>query len=86
MNEKEPTISFVTEDNETVLFTVISETRVGGVNYLLVVENETDEETYILKETSEEGSDIVYEIVSDDKELRIIADVFEELLEDVRIE
>lgn len=86
MNEKEPTISFVTEDNETVLFTVISETRVGGVNYLLVVENETDEETYILKETSEEGSDIVYEIVSDDKELRIIADVFEELLEDVSIE
>lgn len=86
MNEKEPTISFVTEDNETVLFTVISETRVGGVNYLLVVENETDEETYILKENSEEGSDIVYEIVSDDKELRIIADVFEELLEDVRIE
>lgn len=86
MNEKEPTISFVTEDNETVLFTVISETRVGGVNYLLVVENETDEETYILKETSEEGTDIVYEIVSDDKELRIIADVFEELLEDVSIE
>lgn len=86
MNEKEPTISFVTEDNETVLFTVISETRVGGVNYLLVVENETDEETYILKETSEEGADIVYEIVSDDKELRIIADVFEELLEDVSIE
>ncbi len=86
MNEKEPTISFVTEDNETVLFTVISETRVGGINYLLVVENETDDETYILKETSEEGSDIVYEIVSDDKELRIIADVFEELLEDVSIE
>lgn len=86
MNEKEPTISFVTEDNETVLFTVISETRVGGINYLLVVENETDDETYILKETSEEGADIVYEIVSDDKELRIIADVFEELLEDVSIE
>ncbi len=37
MNEKEPTISFVTEDNETVLFTVISETRVGVINYLLVV-------------------------------------------------
>ncbi len=86
MSEKEPTIRFVTEDNEVVLFNVISETRVGGVNYLLVTENEEDEETYILKEISEEGSDIVYEMVSDEKELRIIADVFEELLEDVQIE
>lgn len=86
MSEKEPTISFVTEDNEKVEFTVISETRINGVNYLLVTENEMDEETYILKETSEDGSDIVYEMVSDEKELRIIADVFEELLEDISIE
>lgn len=86
MNEKEPTISFITEDNETVEFTVISETRINGINYLLVIEDEMDEETYILKETTDDGSDIVYEMVSDDKELRIIADVFEELLEDVSIE
>ncbi len=86
MNEKEPTISFVTEDNETVKFTVISETRINGVNYLLVIEEERDEETYILKETTDDGSDIVYEMLSDEKELRIIADVFEELLEDVSIE
>lgn len=87
MSEK---ISFVMDDtNEKVEFYVVEETRINNINYLLVTESETDEETdaYILKDTSKaEDSDAVYEIVEDDEELEYVSKIFAEILDDIDIE
>ena len=78
-------LTFVTEDNENVEFCVIEETRINGVNYLLVSESEDDAEAeaYILKDTSKaEDTEAVYEFVEDDEELNLVGKVFEELMDD----
>ena len=59
-------LTFVTEDQESVDFYIIEETRVNGINYLLVTESEDEEdeeaEAYILKDTSKaEDTEAVYE-------------------------
>lgn len=78
-------LTFVTEDNENVEFNIIEETRINGVNYLLVSESEDDAEAeaYILKDTSKaEDTEAVYEFVEDDEELNLVGKVFEELMDD----
>ena len=83
-NQKEEFITFQTDDGEKVYFEVIEQTRLGGVDYLLVADSGWDEATaLILKDCSSDGdSEAVYEIVEDEKELALIASIFEELLED----
>ena len=78
-------ITFVPDQGEPVDFYVLEQTRLGGVNYLLVTEEEEgDSDALILKDVSADGdSDAVYEIVSDDKELSAVAVVFEDILEDI---
>lgn len=87
MSEK---ISFVTDDTgEAVEFYVVEETRINNTNYILVTENETDEEAdaYILKDTSKaEETEAVYEIVEDDDELEYVSRIFAEILDDIDIE
>jgi len=81
-------IPFVMEDGTQVQFCVLEQTRFYGVNYLLVTEDEDspEMEVLILKDLSDEQSaQALYEIVEDDEELRALAGVFEELLEDVDI-
>ena len=75
-------------DEGEVLFYVIEETRVNGVNYLLVTDSEEDEaDCYILKDTSpDEAKDAVYEMVEDEDVLNALQKVFKELLEDTEIE
>ena len=80
-------ISFVTEDGTTEEFFVIEETRVAGVNYLMVtdMDSEDDDEAvaYILKDTSsEQDTEACYVFVEDDRELDAVSAVFEELLSD----
>lgn len=84
MDEK---IVFDTEEGE-VEFYVLEETKVSGMNYILVTDSEDDDaQCLILKDTSKsEDTDSVYEIVEDDEELKAVSKVFEELLEDVDIE
>ena len=81
-------IKFLTESGETVEFYVEEQTRINGVDYILVTDSEDDDaECLILKDTSGENqSESVYEIVEDDVELSAVLKVFEELLEDVEIE
>lgn len=69
-------------------FYVVEQTRVSGIDYLLVADSEDDEaECLILKDTSSsEEADSVYEVIEDDTELKAVLKVFEELLEDVDIE
>lgn len=83
-NKNDNIVSFITEDNEEVKFRVIEETKLNGVSYLLVTEDSDDEEdAYILKDISDpEDSEAIYDIVEDDKEINLIASIFEELLED----
>ena len=84
-------LSFVTEDQESVDFYIIEETRVNGINYLLVTESEDEEdeeaEAYILKDTSKaEDTEAVYEFVESEEELDAVSRIFAELLEDMDLE
>lgn len=78
----------ITADNgEIINLFVIEQTRVNGMNYLLVTESEDEEaEAYIMKDVSaEEDVDAVYEFVEDDEELDSLARIFSELIDDAEI-
>lgn len=84
-------LTFVTEDQESVDFYIIEETRVNGIDYLLVTESEDEEdeeaEAYILKDTSKaEDTEAVYEFVESEEELDAVSRIFAELLEDMDLE
>ncbi len=81
-------ISFIPDGQEKVEFFVLEQTRLGGVNYLLVTDKEEgDSDALILKDLSgESDTEGVYEIVSDDRELAAVAEIFEDILEDVAFE
>ena len=68
------------ENGDKIEFTVIEETKLGDVSYLLVADEY--EEACILKDVSaSEDKEAVYEFASDD-EFDAIADIFRELLDD----
>lgn len=84
-------LTFVTDDNKEVELFVIEETRINGVNYLLVTdsddEDDNEAEAFIFKDISKaEDSDAAYEPVEDEEELDAVSRVFGELLEDVDLE
>ena len=86
-NEKKlEKIIFKPEGADPVEFFVLEQTRLGGHNYILVTDfEEGDGEALILKDMSKEDEpDSVYAIVDDDTELKAVAGVFEDLLEDVK--
>jgi len=83
MEEKKITL---VDDEQTIEFYVLEETKLNGKNYLLVTD-EADEEAeadcYILKDMSAEGDeDALYEFVEDESELEAIWKVFEALLDE----
>ena len=79
---------FQGKDGDSAELYVLEQTRMSGVNYLLVTDSEEDDgECLILKDTSEDqDQESLYEIVEDEKELDAVLTVFEELLDDVDIE
>lgn len=81
-------IKFQAVGEEPVEFYVLEQTTVGGVNYILVTEEEEgDSDALILKDLSNDGDEEAdYVIVEDDKELKAVADIFESLLDDVSFE
>ncbi len=81
-------IKFETEDGEIVEFYVEEQTKVNGVQYLLVTDSMEDEaDAYILKDLSAETDmDANYVMVEDDVELEAISQVFIQMLDDVDIE
>jgi len=87
---QEEKITLQTEDGEFVDFYVLEETRINGMNYLMVTDSEDDEEDgecYILKDVSKaEDSDAVYEFVENDDELDYLYRIFTELMEDMEVE
>ena len=78
-------IVFTPEGEEDVAFYVLEQTRLGGVDYLLVTDSEKEDgEALIMRDTSKaEEEEAVYEIVTDDEELNAVAAVFENMLDDV---
>lgn len=86
MNEKKITL---VDEEQTIELYVVEETRLSGINYLLVTDAEDDEEgsCYILKDMSKaEDADALYEFVEDEEELEDLMRIFGELLDDVNIE
>ena len=80
------TIEITTDEGDVISLYVLEQTRLGGVNYLLVTEEEDgDADAMILKEVSgEEDEEGLYEIVDDDNELSAVSAVFEDLLDDIK--
>lgn len=78
-------ITFNPEGEEPVDFYVLEQTRIAGVNYILVTDFEDgDGEALILKDISKDGEEeSVFTIVSDDEELSAVAGVFQNMLDDV---
>ena len=87
---QEEKITLETETGELVDFYVLEETRINGMNYLLVTDSEEDDEEgecYILKDVSKaEDSEAVYEFVENDDEMDYLYRIFTELLEDMEVE
>lgn len=88
MEEKK--ITLMTDAGEEVDFFVLEETRINGMNYLLVTDSEEDDEDgecYVLKDLSKpEEEEAVYEFVEDDDELDYMFKIFTELMEDMNVE
>lgn len=81
------TITFDLDDGSEALFEVLEETKINGVNYLLVVSAEDEEdEALILKEEKLEENELVYIPVEDEQELQAISKVFLELVDDISFE
>lgn len=78
-------IIFQPEGEEPAAFYVLEQTRIGGIDYILVTDTEEDDgEALILRDISESGEEeALYEIVTDDEELNAVAAVFENMLEDI---
>ena len=80
-------IEFKGDDGDVIEFYVIEKTTLGGVDYMLVTEEESeDADAYVLKDVSKaEDADGAYEIVDDDDELKAVGQVFSALLDDIDI-
>lgn len=78
-------ITFRPDGEEPVEFYVLEQTRIGGVNYILVTDvEEGDGDALILKDLSEDGDEeSVFSIVSEDEELSAVAGVFQNMLDDI---
>ena len=80
-------IVFTPEGEEPVQFCVLEQTRLGGIDYILVTDSEEgDGEALILRDMSAvDDREAVYEIVTEDEELNAVAAVFENMLEDIEL-
>ena len=69
-------------EDKPIGFYIIEETRINGISYILVTEEEDgDADAYILKDLSKDGdTEACYEFVEDDKELEAVSGIFAELL------
>ena len=95
-NEELRTVDFVDEDGEDKELIVLCQTKLAGVNYLLVSDAEIEEledddaevEVFIIKEesVSEDGENVTFKLVEDEKEILTVSKVFEDMMDDVNFE
>ena len=81
-------IIFTDENGTDKEFYIEEQTRVNGYSYLLVSDSQEDEaDAYILKDLSLDGEEqSQYVMVEEELELEAISRVFNEMLENVKIE
>ena len=81
--------SFLDDDGQEIEFNVIEQTTIAGQTYLLVEDCEASSEdesvVLIMKEVQLEDDYVSYEIVEDDKELDMISDIFNALLDGLEV-
>ena len=84
---KQEKILFQPEGEEAVEFYVLEQTRIGGVDYILVTDAEDgDADAWIMKDISADGEEEgVYVFVEDDDELAAVAGIFADMLDDADI-
>ena len=76
--DDEKMITLTTSDGEKLEFYVLEETRISGMNYLLVTDAGEDDE--------EGECYIFYEFVEDDSEMDYLFNIFAELMEDMDVD
>ena len=83
MSKKDSKILFLDDDGQEIEFNVIEQTTIAGQTYLLVEDCEASSEdesvVLIMKDY------VSYEIVEDDKELDMISDIFNALLDGLEV-
>lgn len=78
-------ISFLSEDGENIEFSIIEETKINGISYILVTDSFEDQngECYIMKDiSSSEAKDAEYIFVEDEEELNSVFEIFEKMMND----
>ena len=80
MSKKDSKILFLDDDGQEIEFNVIEQTTIAGQTYLLV-----EDVVLIMKEVQLEDDYVSYEIVEDDKELDMISDIFNALLDGLEV-
>lgn len=89
MSKKDNKILFLDDDGNEIEFSVLEQTTIAGQTYLLVEDEEesSEEESVVLimKEVQLEDDYVSYEIVEDDKELDMISDIFNALLDGLEV-
>ncbi len=80
------TITLTDENGIDAEFYILEQTTLQGANYLLVADNQNEEDAeafLILKEEPDDSADelATFNIVEDDKELKLVAKIFSELLD-----
>ncbi len=88
--DEDKVITLLTEDGEQIDLSVLEETCINGLNYILaadVAEDDEDGQCYILKDRSrKEDTEAVYEFVDDDDELEYLFRIFSELVADLDVD
>ena len=89
MSKTDNKILFLDEDGSEIEFRVIEQTTIAGHTYLFVEDCEASSEdesvVLIMKEVQLEDDYVSYEIVEDDKELDMISDIFNALLDGLEV-
>ncbi|KXB52867.1 DUF1292 domain-containing protein [Lachnoanaerobaculum saburreum] len=85
---KNDTVSFLSEDGENIKLSVLEETKINGISYILVTDSfeGEDGECYIMKDISNgDSEDANYIFVEDENELDSVFEIFEKMMDDIDI-
>ena len=85
---KNDTVSFLSEDGENIKLSVLEETKIHGISYILVTDSfeGEDGECYIMKDISNgDSEDANYIFVEDENELDVVFEIFEKMMDDIDI-
>ena len=87
MSKKDSKILFLDDDGQEIEFNVIEQTTIAGQTLVEDCEASSEDESVVLimKEVQLEDDYVSYEIVEDDKELDMISDIFNALLDGLEV-